>query len=159
MKCSRFLVLPLLFLLLILISGCSSSGGGDGGDFNEDKGTAPTITDINFYKCDDPEKSNPVESYSYSFEDYYYREVYCNDPDLDIRYIHWMVYRWQNGQYVEDYGPEVTEFPTQSDEFAFYENINARLITAAPNSYRHDFQLEDNEGNMSNTFRVIVTVD
>ena len=157
MKYYRFFALPLSFLLLILITGCPPSGGG-GGD-NEDHGTAPTITDIDYYLCDNSDNDNCIESYSFSQGDYYNRRIYFTDPDLDLRYKHRTIFLKQNGQYVEYSGPLVNEIPSQNSASGSLYGINAVQITAPDGAYRFDWQLEDEEGNLSNTFRVMILVN
>jgi len=146
-------ILLLLFFLTIPI-GCDTDSSDD-----SDPGTAPTISDVVFYKCDDSEKNNPQMSISFNDDDYYYRRIEYSDPDLDIRYVHVTIYVWEDGEYVVYDGPDVSELTIQSSESGWDEYINARQIQIPSGSYRYHFQIEDKENNMSNTFRVNMLVN
>ena len=149
-------ILSLLFLLLTLLMGCKTS---DDDRHVNDTGTAPTISDVVFYKCDDSEKNNPQMSISYNDQDYYYRRINYSDPDLDIRSVHVTIYIWEDEQYIVYDGPDVNELPSQSSEYDWDEDTNAIQITIPSGSYRYHFQVEDEETNMSNTFRVNIIVN
>ena len=142
--------------------GCKTS---DDDRHVNDTGTAPTISDVVFYKCDDSEKNNPQMSISYNDQDYYYRRINYSDPDLDIRSVHVTIYIWdiedpENG-YIEYEGPDVSELPSQNSEYDSDEDTNAIQfpLTMLSGSYRYHFQVEDEETNMSNTFRVNIIVN
>jgi len=122
-------------------------------------GTAPTISNVVFYKCDDSEKNNPQMSISYDDQDYFYRRINYSDPDLDVRSVHVTIYIWEDGQYIVYDGPDVSELPSQNFEYAWDEDANAIQMTMPSGSYRYNFQVEDEETNMSNTFRVNIIVN
>ena len=149
-------ILSLLFLLLILLMGCKTS---DDDRNDNDTGTAPTISNVVFYKCDDSEKNNPQMSISYNDQDYYYRRINYNDPDLDIRSVHVTIYIWEDGRYIVYDGPDVSELTSQESESDWDEDINAKQIQLPSGSYRYHFQVEDKKNNMSNTFRVNILVN
>jgi hypothetical protein len=149
-------ILSLLFLLLTLLMGCKTS---DDDRHVNDTGTAPTISDVVFYKCDDSEKSNPQMSISFNDGDYYYRRINYKDPDLDIRYVHVTIYIWEDERYIVYDGPDVSELTSQESESDWDEDINAKQIQLPSGSYRYQFQVEDKENNTSNTFRVNMLVN
>ena len=149
-------ILSLLFLLLTLLMGCKTS---DDDRHVNDTGTAPTISDVVFYKCDDSEKNNPQMSISYDDQDYYYRRINYSDPDFDVRSVHVTIYIWEDGQYIVYDGPDVSELPSQNSEYDWDEDTNAIQMTMPSGSSRYNFQVEDEETNMSNTFRVNIIVN
>ena len=149
-------ILSLLFLLLTLLIGCKTS---DDDPHVTDTGTAPTISNVVFYKCDDSEKNNPQMSISYNDQEYYYRRINYGDPDLDIRSVHVTIYIWEDGHYIVYDGPDVNELPSQNSEYDRNEYTNAIQMTMPSGSYRYHFQVEDEETNMSNTFRVNIIVN
>ena len=55
-------ILSLSFLLLFLFIGCNIPDSED----EETNGTAPTISNVVFYKCDDSEKNNSKMSISFN---------------------------------------------------------------------------------------------
>ncbi len=146
-------ILSLLFFSTILI-GCDTDSSDD-----SDPGTAPTISDVVFYKCDDSGKNNPQMSISFNDDDYYYRRIEYRDPDLDIRYVHVTIYVWEDGEYIVYDGPDVSDLTIQSSVSDWDEYINARQIQIPSGSYRYHFQIEDKENNMSSTFRVNMLVN
>jgi len=148
-------ILSLSFLLLFLFIGCNIPDSED----EETNGTAPTISNVVFYKCDDVEKNNPQISNFFNDGDYYYRKINYKDPDRDIRYVHETIYIWENGKYIEYDGPDVTELPSQTSASDWDENINAKQISIPSGNYRYHFQVEDDEKNMSDTFRVLIIVN
>jgi hypothetical protein len=152
-RCPKFILSPLFFLLTILV-GCNTDSSDD-----SDPGTAPTISEVVFYKCDDSEKNNPQMSISFEIDDFYYRRIEYRDPDLDIRYVHVTIYVWENGEYIVYEGPEVSDLTFQDAESDWDEYINAKQIQIPSGSYRYHFQIEDKENNMSNTFRVNMLVN
>ena len=147
-------ILFLLFYLLTILFGCDTDSSDD-----SNPGTAPTISDVVFYKCDDSEKNIPQMSISFNDDDYYYRRIEYRDPDLDIRYVHVTIYVWEDGEYIVYDGPDVSELTFQNSESDWDEYINARQIQIPSGSYRYHFQIEDKENNMSNTFRVNMLVN
>jgi len=158
MKNYRIFFLPFSFLFLLLLVGCPPSGGG-GGDDDDDHGTAPRITDVDFYKCtnEDPDTCNDQQSYFY-VGDYYNRWIECVDPDLDVKYMHYTWYKRVNGQYTISDGPDVKEMPTQTKETYYYRWVSNHLINGPKNSYKIEYQLEDTKNNMGNTFTVFLEV-
>lgn len=147
-------ILSLLFSLLILFTGCNTDDSDD-----PNPGTAPTISDVAFYTCEDADKSNPQMSISINDGDYYYRRINYRDPDLDIRFVHVTIYVWDGDGYIEYDGPDVSELPPQESEFDWDEDINAKQMRLPSGSYRYQFQLEDKKNNMSDKFRVNIRVD
>ena len=147
-------ILFLLFYLLTILFGCDTDSSDD-----SNPGTAPTISDVVFYKCDDSEKNIPQMSISFNDDDCYYRRIEYRDPDLDIRYVHVTIYVWEDGEYIVYDGPDVSELTFQNSESDWDEYINARQIQIPSGSYRYHFQIEDKENNMSNTFRVNMLVN
>ena len=148
-------ILSLLFLLLTLLIGCNIPDNDD----DESHGTAPTISDVVFYKCDDTEKNNPQISNSYNVGDYYYRRIKFKDSDRDIQYAHETLYILENERYIVYDGPDVIELPSQTSESDWDEYINAKEITIPSGSYRYHFQVEDEEKNMSDIFRAFIIVE
>ncbi|MFC1876377.1 hypothetical protein ACFL2E_03785 [Thermodesulfobacteriota bacterium] len=158
MKRYPILILSLLFFLLTLFLGCNTE---DSEDENGETNSAatPTITDVVFYKCDDSDKNNPQISNYFNEGDYYYRRIYYKDSDRDIRYLHLTIYIDEEGQFIEYSGPDVSELPSQRGSSGWDEYINARQIQIPSGSYKYQFQVEDEENNMSNKFRVFIVVD
>jgi hypothetical protein len=150
MKAFRTYILPLSFILILLF-GCPQSGGNGG--------TAPVITDVAFYQCDNEDKYSCEESYSFSYGGYYYRRIYCADPDLDIQYSHCTILIYQNGEFVEYLGPIVKEIPPQSSSQGSFSNRKAVRISTKIGTYRYDYQLEDKKGNMSNIYEIFTVVE
>lgn len=147
-------ILSLLFSLLTLFIGCNTDNSDD-----PDPGTAPTISDVVFYKCEDSEKSNPEMSISFSDGDYYYRRINYQDPDLDIRFVHVTIYVWDGDAYIQYDGPDVSELPSQETEFDRDEDIDAKQMQMPSGIYRYQFQVEDKKNNMSDKFRINIRVD
>ena len=114
MKCSRFLVLPLSILLMFLITACPPSGNGDEDD--DDNGTAPTVVDVNFYRCinEDPHTCNDQQDW-FHVGDYYNRWIECYDPDLDLVSRHSTWHHLEDGVY-EIYRSYITETSSLGSE-------------------------------------------
>jgi hypothetical protein len=53
----------------------------------------------------------------------------------------------------------VSELLSQNSEHDWDEDTNAIQMTMPSGSYRYNFQVEDEETNMSNTFRVNIIVN
>jgi hypothetical protein len=158
MKRHSLFIFHLSFFLVVLffVSGCDSGGGG--GDGGKNKGTAPTINSVTIYRCDDQTQNNCVESTSLKNGGYWYDIIHCSDPDLDIINLHWTVYAYTGNQYVIDTGPQVLDVPSQNDESVSYI-WDPDLVRALAGTYRFEYQMEDEAGNLSNVFKVSIVVE
>lgn len=157
MKTTAYCWVLIISFLSIIICGCPPSGGGS--DDNEAHGTPPTITDVVYYKCDDREKNNCLESNTLNYLGYYHREIYCSDPDFDIKYLHWTVYVRKNDQLIVDEGPEMQELSTQEYDPVYYYWTEADIVYAPRGRYKFEYQLEDQARNLSNIFYVLIDVE
>jgi len=160
MKCSRLLALPLSFLILILIAGCSPSDDCDDCDCGGGDGTAPDIVSVEIHLCTSSTQDLCYNPRSYlNIGDYYNIKINCSDPDRDIRYIHKLSYHLVSGNYEIYSGPDTNEVPSQSGEhYFFYYWLTNKVMDFAPNTYKFEYQLEDAEGNVSDTFIVFLEV-
>ena len=133
--------IPFLFPLILcsfLVFGCGISD-------DEDRGTAPTIRAVYFYK-----DASTVPTSHFNVGDNITIEAHLEDPDLDIVTLHVIIYDLSNPDIVYD-GPTVYEL--DSVQLAEY-NISKKLDVKFPASgYRIDFRVADEKGNVSLPFR------
>ena len=138
--------ISLLFHLVLcgfLVLGCGISG-------DEDRGTAPTIRAVYFYK-----EASLVPTSNFTAGDNITVEVKLEDPDLDIVTLHLVIYALGDPDTVYE-GPNVYELdPVQASE----NTISQEFDDPFPEGdYRVDFQVLDEKGNASRVFKKIFFV-
>ena len=127
-----------IFLPLIL---CSFLFLGCGFSDDEDRGKAPIIELIVFYK-DVPTSSGS----NFSVGDTVYFDVRFRDPDIDVMTLHVVIYDLSDTDIIYD-GPSVYELDAeQQSENTISEKFD---VAFQAGDYRVDFQLVDEKGNAS----------
>ncbi len=136
MKTIPFL-LPLI-LCSFLVFGCGISG-------DEDRGTAPTIRAVYFYK-----DASTVPTSNFNVGDNITIGVHLEDPDLDIVTLHVIIYDLSDPDTVYN-GPTVYDLDSgQWSENTISQNLD---VTFQTGEYRVDFQAVDEKHNISLIFR------
>ena len=131
------ILLPLL-LCGVLFIGCSFSD-------DEDRGKAPKITAVYFYK-----NASTIPTSNFSVDDTISFEVNFEDPESDVMTLHVVIYDVDHLEGIYD-GPTVYELDAeQRFENTFTEKLDA---TFPAGEYRVDFAVVDEKGNASLTFR------
>lgn len=149
-----------LIVFFAFLASCGGNGGGGGDDDDDDTSTAPTISDVEIYKCDDAAKTNSVESNTLSNGGFYYHRVSYTDPDLDLLNLSRSILSPNNyNEYSIIDGPEIFDISPQGTASGISENDQAEQSNFGPGEYRFDYQMEDADGNLSNTFEVMITVE
>lgn len=132
-----------LFLCGFLVFGCGISD-------DEDRGKAPTIRAVYFYK-----DASPVPTSNFNAGDTVTVEVNLEDPDLDIVSLHLIVYTLGDPDAVYE-GPNVYDLdPVQVSKYTVAEEFEDPFPEG---DYRVDLQVLDEEGNASRVFKKIFYV-
>ena len=135
MKRTIAFLLTLSFCSVLLL-GCGIS------DEDEDRGKAPKIEYVKFYK--DASTTSSVSIF-YVGDTLFFR-VDFEDPDLDVATLHVIIYDLGNPDAIYD-GPTVYELSAEQQS----ENSISEILDAAftAGEYRVDFQAVDEKSNIS----------
>jgi len=149
------LVLLLAMSLPFTYGGCGGGGGGGGAGGGGAVGTAPTISDVKFYKIVD---GVPVETLIFDIGDKFNFDLFASDPDLDM-----------DTCYIEEYllpdidvpyGPTIELIlPTQTAVDMVYFAEEDSTVDGPAGTWRECFWMVDTAGNESNEFCVNVVVN
>ena len=132
-----------LFLCGFLVFGCGISD-------DEDRGKAPTIRAVSFYK-----DTSLVPSSNFNAGDNITVDVNLEDPDLDIVTLHLIVYTLGDPNAVYE-GPNVYELdPVHLSEYTISQEFDDPFPEG---DYRVDLQVLDEKGNASRVFKKIFYV-
>jgi hypothetical protein len=131
------------FLLPLMVCGFIVFGCGFSDD--DDRGQAPTIRAVYFYK-----NAATVPTSNVNVGDTVTAEVHLEDPDSDIVTLHIVIYDLSNPDTVYD-GPAVYELDSVQ---VFAYKISKKLDAMfSAGEYRVDFQVVDEKGHASLIFR------
>jgi len=149
----RFL-LSFIFLSLLTF-GCKS--GSSGGFIlpveAEDVQTAPLITGAEAFLVDDPGNIVSVFTEGDLVDGY----VYITDPDLDLKYL-W-AYEYYPATSEEPYGDLISwDLSEQTHKDMAYLSLECFEVSGE-GAWRIDFVAEDAEGNLSNVYSYVYTVN
>jgi hypothetical protein len=149
-KCEEIKIKKCILLFCILFStllGCGGSGG-------ESSNQAPEVLEIDFFKYEDGIYG---KSAVFDIGDMHNVKIRVSDQDKDIEYLFITGYV-PNDSITVFHGPIQISLPKQSFEITTYSFAEDMPIEPPIGSYRMEFQIKDAEGNLSDTYEVMINV-
>jgi hypothetical protein len=146
----KYITLFIIGLSIMLFSqGCNNGPLTSGG-----AGFFPKIDQVQMVNINDP--SNPILVSLFKTGDNICFNMQAEDNDQNMKTLWLSVYLADTETIIS--GPEAITLPKQDKENMVYTQIGSMKLTETTGEYRIDFEVEDETGNRSGVYALLLTV-